>query len=524
MNLRQLVERPDRPFASQPQVARYFPAASLEDARKRLGRSIERGDGPGVVIGGAGIGKSLLLQVLAAQYREKFDVVLLTCAQVCTRRALLQAIHFELGLDYRRRDEGELRLSLLDTLLSADESTQGLLLLVDEAQALANHLLEELRLLTNLSRGGAPRIRLVMAGLPSLEEKFAVPELQSFSQRLAARCYLAPLTRAETEQYVRTQLAASHADADRLIAPKTYDAIFTNSDGVPRIVNQICDRALLLADARRLELIDAKLVEAAWSDLQQLPGAFEAPPVAEKSDTSSRLAPANVVEFGALSPSSVVAPPTAPPRKPTVEPPPVAATGKPLHQKPVDPPLEPLPSSARPTERIRRPRVFSATAPESVDPFGGETFEEEELVLESFATLASIFGHRTPRVENGREPAISRLVQNALDASLASTAELESRVAESPSVAIADERSSRPTIRLAVVNDPPQQQGEPNFVELQRTRNEVRPAAAHAAEPADLPELPILVIEDDSDHSGGPQPGVRRESYRQLFTRLRHGT
>ena len=77
MNLRQLVERGDRPFAAQPQVARYFPAASIEDARRRLARSIERGDGPGVAIGGAGIGKSLLLQVLAAQYREKFDVVLL---------------------------------------------------------------------------------------------------------------------------------------------------------------------------------------------------------------------------------------------------------------------------------------------------------------------------------------------------------------------------------------------------------------------------------------------------------------
>ena len=87
-----------------------------------------------------------------------------------------------------------MRLSLLDTLLSGDEHTQGLLLLVDEAQALATHLLEELRLLTNLSRGGAPRVRLVMAGLPSLEEKLASPELQSFSQRLTSRCYLSPLS------------------------------------------------------------------------------------------------------------------------------------------------------------------------------------------------------------------------------------------------------------------------------------------------------------------------------------------
>ncbi|MGD9636569.1 MAG: ExeA family protein [Pirellulales bacterium] len=512
MNLRQLVERPDRPFASQPQVARYFPAASLEEARKRLARSIERGDGPGVVIGGAGIGKSLLLQVLASQYREKFDVVLLACAQLCTRRALLQAIHFELGLDYRRRDEGELRLSLMDTLLSSDESTQGLLLLVDEAQALANHLLEELRLLTNLSRGGAPRIRLVMAGLPSLEEKFATPELQSFSQRLAARCYLAPLSRTETEQYVRAQLAASHADADRLIAPKSYDAIFAHSDGVPRLVNQICDRALVLAEARHLETIDDKLVQAAWADLQQLPGAVIESPAAGDSSRSTSSAPSSVVEFGSLAPVSAAAviatapvPPPALPRRLAIEPPPVASAAKQLQQKPTESPER----SSRPTERIRRPRVFSAPTPEAIDPFGGESFEEEELVLESFATLASIFGRRTPRVENGREPAISRMVQNALDATATTSLEIESRREASGEVAATDEHELRPTIRLALVNESITLPEEPT---VQSTT---------APEP---PEQPILIIEDDQEAAVRPQPGVRRESYRQLFTRLRHGT
>lgn len=512
MNLRQLVERADRPFTSQPQVARYFPAASMEDARKRLGRSIERGDGPGVVLGGAGIGKSLLLQALAAQYHEKFDVVLLACAQLCTRRALLQAIHFELGLDYRRRDEGELRLSLLDTLLSSDESTQGLLLLVDEAQALANHLLEELRLLTNLSRGGAPRIRLVMAGLPSLEEKFATPELQSFSQRLAARCYLAPLTRAETEQFVRAQLAASHADADRLVAPQAYDAIFANSDGVPRIINQVCDRALVLADARGLERIESAVIQAAWADLQQLPTAWEPPTGSRPAESTAPPAPASVVEFGMLAPPPVAAPPqtmptvptaSAAPRKIAIEPPPVAASAKPMYQKPVGPP-----PVARPTEPVQRPRVFSAPATDTIDPFG-ESFEEEELVLESFATLASIFGRRTPRVENGREPAISRMVQHALDASgptAVETTPRETSCVTEPQ----NDRESRPTIRLAVVNETRPLADEPK-------------STAEASDFADADE-PILVIEDDAEQSVAPQPGVRRESYRQLFTRLRHGT
>jgi len=102
-SLRQLVESGERPFPSHPQVDRYFAATSIEDARKRLCRAIDRGDGPGLVIGSAGMGKSLLLQALAAQFHQRFDVVLLGCSRICTRRALLQAILFELGLPHRLR-------------------------------------------------------------------------------------------------------------------------------------------------------------------------------------------------------------------------------------------------------------------------------------------------------------------------------------------------------------------------------------------------------------------------------------
>jgi hypothetical protein len=98
LNLRQLIERGERPFPSHPQVNRYFPAAAIENARRRVIRALDRGDGPALVIGGAGTGKSLFLQVLAAQFSQRFDVVLLACARLCTRRALLQAILFEHGL------------------------------------------------------------------------------------------------------------------------------------------------------------------------------------------------------------------------------------------------------------------------------------------------------------------------------------------------------------------------------------------------------------------------------------------
>jgi hypothetical protein len=179
--------------------------------------------------------------------------------------------------------------------------------------------------------------------------------------------------------------------------------------------------------------------------------------------------------------------------------------------------------------------VFTGPAPEAVDPFA-EPFEEEELVLDSFATLASIFGTRTPRVENSREPSISRLVQNALDAFAGKTSEDEKEeavVAAQDGPSPIEREPVRPSIRLAVVADSlPSPVVDAPFSPATHDKYEVarsrQPAAAFESKPLgnafDDAADAILVIEDEPIDGGPPGPGVRRESYRQLFSRLRHGT
>ncbi|MFW6171581.1 MAG: AAA family ATPase, partial [Planctomycetota bacterium] len=105
-----------RPFLASPIAERYYPAASAEHARKSALRCIERGGGSTVILGSAGTGKSTLCQVLAQQLQDQFHIATLTSARLCTRRALLQNILFELKQPYRDREEGELRLSLIDYL------------------------------------------------------------------------------------------------------------------------------------------------------------------------------------------------------------------------------------------------------------------------------------------------------------------------------------------------------------------------------------------------------------------------
>jgi hypothetical protein len=113
-----------RPFLSAPNPKRYFAAGAIEDARQRIVRAIARNEGPAMLVGGAGTGKSLLLAVLGEQFAGRMAVVSLAGAQLCTRRALLQVILCELGLPYRGMDEGELRLAILQYLRGANQCPQ----------------------------------------------------------------------------------------------------------------------------------------------------------------------------------------------------------------------------------------------------------------------------------------------------------------------------------------------------------------------------------------------------------------
>ncbi len=356
-----------RPFPAIPSTDHYFPAAAIEQARSTLSRLIERAEGAGLVTGPAGTGKSLLCQLIAEQFRQQFAVAILSSARLCSRRALLQNILFELKLPYRGLEEGELRLSLIDFLEPSERCPHGMLLLIDEAHTLPVRLLEEIRMITNLVRAGQPRVRLILAGNTQLEERLASPKLDSFQQRIAGRCYLDSLTQSETTQYVQHQLAIAGGVASRLFADDAYRAIFTASDGVPRLINQVCDHALILACAGGAEQVGAQGIEEAWADLQRLP----APRVASPASSGS-----SIVEFSVLVDDEA--------EPPAAEPPSRAAARHDSHS--VAPAAEPAVDHdfELATEFEELNSVVAPPVPVAADPFGG-SFEDEEVIIERFA-------------------------------------------------------------------------------------------------------------------------------------------
>ncbi|MFN0019900.1 MAG: ExeA family protein [Pirellulaceae bacterium] len=283
-----------RPFTAAPQPLRYVPIAAMELARQTLIRCVERAEGPGLVVGPAGSGKSLLCQLVADfSRRQHFQVAVLASARISTRRALLQNILFELHLPYRGMEEGELRLSLVDHLEPRGGGLAGLLLVVDEAHTLPLKLLEEIRLISNFIRDGQPRVRLILAGSAQLEERLANPKLESLQQRIAARCYLQPMNREDTAFYIRQQIQNVGGN-DALFTSDALKAVYTATDGVPRLVNQVCDHALILSALGGHSQIGPEAIEEAWSDLQQLPAPWH------QTSRKESAAPAAVVEFGQL--------------------------------------------------------------------------------------------------------------------------------------------------------------------------------------------------------------------------------
>ncbi len=369
-----------RPFLPAPQVDRYFPASLIEASRQTLTRCVARAEGAALVIGAAGTGKTLLCQMLAHEFQDSHAIVQLASGRSATRVALLQTILYQLGLPYRGLNEGELRLSLLDALQPAEGRSGDLLLLCDEAHTLPLRLLEEIRMLTNLVRDGKPRVHVVLFGSPVLEERFASPKLSSFAQRLAARCYLEPLNAAETASYVLAQIQSVGGAAD-LVDETCLRTIYRASDGVPRLINQVCDHALLLASLGGQTRLSAAAIEEAWADLQQLPTPFRA-----------KAGAADVVEFGSLDDGSEELREAIPFR---------AAQTTPLHVACPEDQFDAIESQLREVEQLPEGTLLSGTEvdldfPEFADAFA-EQFDEEEVVLDRFATDIELFAD-VPRV------------------------------------------------------------------------------------------------------------------------------
>ncbi len=444
-------------------------------------RCIERGEGAGLIIGPSGTGKTLLCLLLAEQFRGSFHVVMLHSGRLSSRRALFQAVLYELNKPYRGMDEGELRLAVVDYLMADESETRGIILLVDEAHTLPLRLIEELRLLTNLVRGDQPLVRLVLAGNPILEERFASPKLDSFSQRLAARCYLESLNRTESREYIQSQINRTGGRGELVFPEESCDSVFQATNGVPRLMNQLCDHALLLAQVAGRQRIEPAHVAEAWSDLQQLPTPWTG------ESKSAEPSGGGVIEFGSLEPEpeSVSSDPEMTASQPSLR---ISSEEEELESH-----------EGEPDQQIHRIEQLLAEVDEDFQPAGSigcevelnfeqashpfeESFEHEEVVADRYGLALP-----TPQPIEERSSVLQKKVEEA-----------------EPVVSVAFET---PLAEIAAL--------EPDWA--------LASAPVAVSEPYPAPEEKPATRQAIPTAATSPKKPTPHREYRQLFARLRRG-
>ena len=258
----------EKPFALSPDPRFLFLSAAHQEALAHLIYGIDQGEGFIAVTGEVGTGKTTLCRTLLRRLGGEVEVAFVFNPKL-TGRELLEAILVELGVEKRGDSVRELIDELNHYLLERRRQGRRVLLIIDEAQGLASDTLEQVRLLSNLETETDKLIQILMLGQPELDALLESRELRQLRQRIGVRWRLAPLSRDETAAYVRHRLRVSAgADRDRLFSAPALRAVYHRSRGIPRVVNLLCDRALLTAFTEAAPRIGAAHVRRAAGELE----------------------------------------------------------------------------------------------------------------------------------------------------------------------------------------------------------------------------------------------------------------
>ncbi|MGB5260638.1 MAG: AAA family ATPase [Gammaproteobacteria bacterium] len=257
----------EQPFSITPDPRFLYMSARHREALAHLLYGLGEGGGFVQLTGEVGTGKTTVCRCLLEQVPDNVDVALVLNPKV-TAQELLATVCDELGISHPGDDASiKTLIDLLNRyLLDAHARGRRTVLIIDEAQNLSRDVLEQVRLLTNLETATQKLLQIILIGQPELREQLSREDMRQLSQRITARYHLEPISREEADAYIRHRLQIC-GSSQNLFTPRAVERIHKLSEGIPRLINVLCDRALLGTYVEGKGIVDRKIVNKASSEV-----------------------------------------------------------------------------------------------------------------------------------------------------------------------------------------------------------------------------------------------------------------
>jgi general secretion pathway protein A len=219
------------------------------------------------ITGDIGTGKTTLCRALLNELDSKTKTAFVLNPRL-SEIQFIMAVLDDFGITVKRNTKSEMIKALNRFLIEQLAAGNNAVLIIDESQNLKKNLLEEVRLLSNLETEKEKLFQIVLVGQPELREKLASPELAQLRQRIAVRYHVMPLEKKDIAMYIKHRLEIAGADKDISWQDNAIEEIYSYSKGVPRLINIVCDRSMLLGYVKEIRRFNSDIIRQAVSEIE----------------------------------------------------------------------------------------------------------------------------------------------------------------------------------------------------------------------------------------------------------------
>jgi general secretion pathway protein A len=256
------------PFNMSPDPSFLFRSSQHEEALANLIYGVQSRKGFIVLTGEVGTGKTTMLECLRDFLNEQQISFASLFNSRLTVGQFFEMLSYDLDLRCNRLSKAEVLITLNTMLLERASAGRTTVLIVDEAHNLEWDVLEEIRLLGNLENRRGKMLQIILAGQQELDRKLEAPEFRQLKQRIALRCVLKGFDREETAAYINSRMARAGLPAQTVISPKLIEEIWFRSEGIPRLINAICDNLLLTSFAMETRTATLEMLDEVTGDMR----------------------------------------------------------------------------------------------------------------------------------------------------------------------------------------------------------------------------------------------------------------